>query len=47
MKKRGEQISVLFVTTPDEAAAARINMLSIESRFFDAEMRDAAGDCFV
>lgn len=41
---------MLFVTTPDEAAAASeggIHMLSIEGRFFDAEMRDAAGDCFV
>ena len=50
MKKRGEKISMLFVTTPDEAAAAAaagIHMLSIESRFFDAEMREAAGDCFV
>ncbi|SEK09598.1 3-methyl-2-oxobutanoate hydroxymethyltransferase [Marinovum algicola] len=50
MKKRGETISMLFVTTPDEAAAASeagIHMLSIEGRFFDAEMREAAGDCFV
>lgn len=50
MKKRGEKISMLFVTTPDEAAAASaagIHMLSIEGRFFDAEMREAAGDCFV
>jgi 3-methyl-2-oxobutanoate hydroxymethyltransferase len=50
MKKRGEKISMLFVTTPDEAAAAAeagIHMLSIEGRFFDAEMREAAGDCFV
>lgn len=50
MKKRGEKISMLYVTTPDEAAAAAaagITMLSIEGRFFDAEMRDAAGDCFV
>ena len=50
MKKRGEKISMLFVTTPDEAAAAHaasINMLSIEGKFFDAEMREAAGDCFV
>lgn len=50
MKKRGEKISMLFVTTPDEAAAAAaagIHMLSIEGRFFDAEMREAAGNCFV
>jgi 3-methyl-2-oxobutanoate hydroxymethyltransferase len=49
-KARGETLSMLFVTTPDEAAAAAaagIQMLSIESRFFDAEMREAAGDCFV
>jgi len=50
MKKRGEKISMLFVTTPDEAAAAAaagIHMLSIEGRYFDADMRAAAGDCFV
>jgi 3-methyl-2-oxobutanoate hydroxymethyltransferase len=50
MKKKGEKISMLFVTTPDEAAAASaagIHMLSIEGRFFDAAMREAAGDCFV
>lgn len=50
MKQRGEKLSMLFVTTPEEAAAAAaagIHMLSIESRFFDADMRDAAGDCFV
>ncbi|NBZ89835.1 3-methyl-2-oxobutanoate hydroxymethyltransferase [Stagnihabitans tardus] len=50
MKARGEKISMLFVTTPDEAAAAAaagIHMLSIEGRFFDATMREAAGDCFV
>ncbi len=50
MKKRGEKISMLFVSTTEEAAAASaagIQMLSIESRFFDAQMRDAAGDCFV
>jgi 3-methyl-2-oxobutanoate hydroxymethyltransferase len=49
-KTRGEKISMLFVTTPDEAAAAAaagIQMLSIEGRFFDAEMREAAGGCFV
>lgn len=50
MKKRGEKMSMLFVTTPDEAAAASaagIQLLSIEGRFFDARMREAAGDCFV
>ncbi len=50
MKKRGEKISMLYVTTPEEAAAASaagIHMLSIEGRFFDAVMREAAGDCFV
>jgi 3-methyl-2-oxobutanoate hydroxymethyltransferase len=50
MKARGETIAMLYVTTPDEAAAAAaagITMLSIEGRFFDAAMREAAGDCFV
>lgn len=50
MKKRGEKISMLYVSTPDEAAAAAaagIHMLSIEGKVFDAEMREAAGDCFV
>ena len=50
MKRRGEKISMLFVTTPEEAAAAAaagIHMLSIEGRYFDADMREAAGDCFV
>lgn len=50
MKTRGEKISMLYVTTQDEAAAAAtagIHMLSIEGRFFDAAMREAAGDCFV
>ena len=50
MKLRGEKFSMLYVTTPDEAAAAAaagITMLSIEGRVFDANMRDAAGDCFV
>ena len=45
MKKRGEKISMLFVTTPEEAAAASaagIHMLSIEGKVFDAEMRDSA-----
>lgn len=50
MKRRGETISMLFVTTPEEAAAADaagIHMLSIEGRFFTPEMREAAGRCFV
>lgn len=50
MKRSGEKISMLFVTTHEEAAAASaagIHMLSIEGRFFDAEMREAAGECFV
>jgi 3-methyl-2-oxobutanoate hydroxymethyltransferase len=50
MKARGQKISMLYVTTPEEAAAADaagIDMLSIEGRFFSAEMREAAGRCFV
>ena len=48
MKRRGEKISMLYVTTPDEVvAAAGITMLSIEGWVFDAAMREAAGDCFV
>ena len=50
MKKNGEKISMLYVSTHDEAAAAAaagIHMLSIEGKVFDAEMREAAGDCFV
>ncbi|MBI1173075.1 3-methyl-2-oxobutanoate hydroxymethyltransferase [bacterium] len=50
MKARGEKISMLYVTTLEEAAAADaagIHMLSIESRFFSPEMREAAGKCFV
>jgi 3-methyl-2-oxobutanoate hydroxymethyltransferase len=50
MKSRGEKISMLYVTTLEEAAAADaagIHMLSIESRFFSPEMRAAAGRCFV
>ena len=50
MKRNGEKISMLFVATPEEAAAANaagIHMLSIEGKFFDAEMREAAGECFV
>jgi 3-methyl-2-oxobutanoate hydroxymethyltransferase len=50
MKTRGQKISMLYVTTLEEAAAADaagINMLSIEARFFSPEMRAAAGNCFV
>jgi 3-methyl-2-oxobutanoate hydroxymethyltransferase len=50
MKARGQKISMLYVTTLEEAAAADaagIDMLSIESRFFTPEMREAAGRCFV
>jgi 3-methyl-2-oxobutanoate hydroxymethyltransferase len=50
MKRRGQKISLLYVTTPDEAAAAtaaRVDMLSIEARFFSPRMREAAGNCFV
>lgn len=50
MKARGKKISMLYVTRPEEAAAANeagVDMLSIEGRFFDPEMRDAAGRCFV
>ncbi len=50
MKARGQKISMLYVTTLDEAAAADaagIHMLSIEGRFFSPEMREAAGNCFV
>lgn len=50
LKVRGQKISMLYVTTPEEAVAASaagIDMLSIEGRFFSPEMRDAAGRCFV
>lgn len=50
MKACGQKISMLYVTTPEEAAAADaagIHMLSIEGRFFTPEMREAAGRCFV
>ena len=50
MKARGQKISMLYVTRVQEAAAASaagIHMLSIEGRFFTAEMREAAGRCFV
>jgi 3-methyl-2-oxobutanoate hydroxymethyltransferase len=50
MKARGQKISMLYVTTIEEAkaaAAAGIDMLSIEGRFFSQQMREAAGNCFV
>ena len=50
MKARGQKISMLYVTTLEEAAAADaagINMLSIEGHLFSPEMREAAGRCFV
>ncbi len=50
MKARGQKISMLYVTTLEEAAAADaagVTMLSIESRFFSPEMREVAGRCFV
>lgn len=50
MKARGQKISMLYVTTLEEAfaaSAAGIHMLSIEGRFFSPAMREAAGNCFV
>lgn len=50
MKARGQKISMLYVTTLEEAAAADaagIDMLSIEGRFISPEMREAAGNCFI
>ena len=50
MKARGQKITMLFVTTLEEAEAANIagvDMLSIEGRYFSPEMREAAGNCFV
>jgi 3-methyl-2-oxobutanoate hydroxymethyltransferase len=50
MKAKGRKISMLYVTTLEEAAAADaagIDMLSIEGRFFSPQMREAAGRCFV
>lgn len=45
MKARGQKISMLYVTTLEEAEAANaagIDMLSIEGRLFSPEMREAA-----
>jgi len=50
MKAKGQKISMLYVTTLEEgaaAAAAGVHMLSIEARYFSPEMREATGDCFV
>jgi 3-methyl-2-oxobutanoate hydroxymethyltransferase len=49
-KQRGEKLSMLYVTSPDEAAAAAaagIDLLSIEAKDFTPQMREAAGTCFV
>lgn len=49
-KVRGQKISMIYVTTLEEAAAADaagIDMLSIEGKHFSSEMREAAGRCFV
>lgn len=48
--KGQRQMSMLFVETPDEAAAAAaagIDMLSIVDQCWTCDMRAAAGDCFV
>jgi len=49
-QKGKRQMSMLFVETPDEAAAAAlagIDVLSIIDPRWTPEMREAAGDCFV
>jgi len=48
--KGKRQLTMLYVDTPDEAAAAAaagIDMLSIIDPVWTPEMREAAGDCFV
>jgi 3-methyl-2-oxobutanoate hydroxymethyltransferase len=48
--KGKRQLTMLFVDTPEEAAAASaagIDILSIVEPVWTKEMRDAAGDCFV
>ena len=48
--KGKRKLSMLFVDTPEEAAAAvaaGIDMLSIIDPVWTPEMREAAGDCFV
>lgn len=50
MKVRGQKITMLYVTSLEEAVAADaagIDMLSIEAKYFSPEMREAAGRCFV
>jgi len=50
MKARGQKITMLYVTTLEEAAAAEaacVDMLSIEARFFSPAMREAAARRFV
>lgn len=50
MKARGQKITMIYVITLEEAAAAAaagIHMLSIEGRFMSHGMREAAGDCFI
>lgn len=49
-QKGKRQMTMLFVETPDEAAAAAaagIDLLSIIAPRWTPEMREAAGDCFV
>ena len=48
--KGKRQLTMLFVDTPDEAAAAAaagIDILSIVDPVWTPQMREAAGDCFV
>ena len=48
--KGKRQLTMLYVETPDEAAAAAaagIDMLSIIDPAWTEEMRKAAGNCFV
>ena len=48
--KGKRQLTMLFVETPEEAAAAAtagIDILSIVEQLWSPAMREAAGDCFV
>ena len=48
--KGKRQLTMLFVETPEEAAAASaagIDILSIVEHLWSPTMREAAGDCFV
>ena len=50
MKVRGQKLSMIYVTTLEEAAAAAVagvDILSIEAKYFSPDMREAAGRCFV